>query len=316
MASHHSGFVSILGRPNVGKSTLMNALLGRKISIVTPQPQTTRNRILGIYDDESYQIIFQDTPGLLAPRDAMHKFMVDEVRRALEGADLFLLMIDAAKGVGQRERHLCELLTPANSKCGRRSAESAFLRPQSPVFILLNKMDLIHPSKVEECLQSVQSLRVPQPTRVITLSALHGTGMGDVLQAVKETLPEGPKYYDPDMLTDRTERFMVEELIREQAFLRVREEVPHALAVQVEEMLDAPERKKVSITANVIVERDTQRAILIGKGGSMIKLIGQDARAEIEKLLGRPVFLSLRVKVLKKWRKGEWTLRELGYHRR
>ncbi len=305
MNAHRSGFISILGRPNAGKSTLLNALLGQKLTIVTPQPQTTRNRILGIYDTEEYQIVFQDTPGLLAPRDAMHKFMVDEVQRAIESTDVVLLLIDAKKGIGGRERHLCELLTKPT------------LEQDNPaVFILLNKMDLIHPSKVEEVLAQVEAKPFPESAKVITLSALHGTGVNDVMDAVKQSLPEGPKYYDPDMLTDRTERFLVEELIREQAFLHVREEIPHAVAVHVERMDDAPEREKVFIEANVIVERDSQRFILIGKGGSMIKSIGQKARKEIEELLGRPVFLSLHVKVIKKWRKAEGALRELGYHRR
>ncbi len=303
--THRSGFVSILGRPNAGKSTLLNTLLGQKLSIVTPQPQTTRNRILGIYDTEDYQIIFQDTPGLLAPRDAMHKFMVDEVQRAVESTDVILLLIDARKGVSGRERHLFKML----SEPGAQEENPA-------VYILLNKMDLIHPSKVEACLAQVESQPFPESARIITISALHGTGVADVMDAVKASLPEGPKYYDPNLLTDRTERFLVEELIREQAFLRVRDEIPHALAVHVEKMDDAPEREKVFIEANIIVERDTQRAILIGKGGSMIKKIGQLARTEIEDLLGRPVFLSLHVKVLKKWRKGENALRELGYHRR
>jgi GTP-binding protein Era len=319
MPVHRSGLVSILGRPNAGKSTLLNALVGHKVSIVTPRPQTTRNRILAIYDTEDYQILFQDTPGLLAPRDAMNRFMVDEVHRALESTDVVLLMVDAKKGVGPRERHLCELLRSHSAEWGMRNAESGSgpHQPARPTtFVLLNKMDLIHPSSVEQCVRNAQSLRFSAPGRVITLSALYGSGVTDVLQAVKESLPEGPKYYDPNILTDRTERFMVEEQIREQALLRVHDEVPHALAVQVEEMLDAPERKKISITASIIVDRDSQRAILIGKGGAMIKAIGQEARKQIEDFLGRPVFLSLRVKVIKGWRRGERTLRQLGYHRR
>ncbi len=308
MDKHGSGFATILGRPNVGKSTLLNGLLGRKISVVTPIAQTTRNRILGVYDDESCQIVFQDTPGFLVPRDAMHEFMVDEVRRALEGTDVVLFMVDASQGIGKREQELCAFV---NAACGPQTENAGI-----PIFLIANKMDLVHPSKVEECLKEIRSLPFERPVELITLSALYGTGISDVLQAVKSVLPEGPKYYDPDVLTDRTERFLVEELIREQAFLRVKEEIPHAIAVHVEEMLDAPDRKKVSISANLIVERESQRGILIGKGGSMVKAIGQDARKQIEELLGRPVFLTLRVKVVEKWRKEQRALKELGYHRR
>lgn len=305
-AHHRSGYVALVGRPNAGKSTLLNALVGHHLSIVTPRPQTTRHRILGIYDRSDCQILFIDTPGLVKPRDAMHEFMTGEAQRALADADVVVLLIDAIKGPGAREKAIL-------------TGPLAEVEPES-LLILCNKMDRLPPPKVVQLQEALKALELPDEIEIVYASALHGSGLEDLLQAIEKRLPLGPKYYGGTdgeggsiPLTDRSERFSVAELIREQAYQRLRDEVPHEIAVAVRQMKDDPDRHKVFIEADIVVERDSQRGILIGKKGARLKEIGQEARLTIEEMLGRPVYLSLRVTVSPGWRKNPRLLKELGY---
>ncbi|HQH70586.1 MAG TPA: GTPase Era [bacterium] len=299
-ATHKFGYVALIGRPNAGKSTLLNYLLGTKLAAVTPKPQTTRNRIFGIFDREDAQIVFQDTPGLLEPDDAMHAFMVREAERALEDADVAVWLIDGIKGVTARERAIA-------------GEKIAGLRV--PLLIAFNKVDKVPLDQRMAMRDGLQGLELPPGTHessIFYISSLYGSGVDELLQAVLDQIPEGPKMYPPDQLSDRTQRFFVAEIIREKAFLLLRQELPYALAVQVESMKER-ENGVTAIQAVMHVERDTQKGILVGKQGAMIKAIGMEARKELETMLGTKVFLELWVKVSEQWRKRGDRLRELGY---
>ncbi len=306
---HKSGYVALVGRPNAGKSTLLNAILDQHLSIVTPRPQTTRHRILGIYDQPDCQILFVDTPGLIEPRDAMHEFMTGEARRAIEDADVTVLLVDGIKGIGARERLTLE--GPLAEIEGER------------LLILCNKMDRVPPPDVLKLQEGLGHLSLKEGAEVLFASALRRTGLDDLMAAIVKRLSEGPKYYggatlpgeedQPVQLTDRSERFMASEMIREQAYKKLRDEVPHEMAVAIKSMKDHPKQKKVLIEAEIVVERVSQRGILIGKKGLRLKEIGQEARQTIEEMLGRPVYLSLWVTVSPGWRKNPRRLKELGY---
>lgn len=305
---HRAGYVALVGRPNAGKSTLLNAILEEHLAIVTPRPQTTRHRILGIYDRRDCQVLFVDTPGLVEPRDRMHEFMSGESRRALEDADVTVLLVDGIKGLTAREEAIL-------------SGPLANVDPKS-LLVFCNKMDRVPPPDVMALQEALLKLDMQSGVEILYGSALRSTGLDDVLAAIIQRLPEGPKYYgtvddtgEPvDVpLTDRTERFMASELVREQAYRQLRDEVPHEMAVAIKVMKDDPDRNKVYIEAEIVVERDSQRGILIGKGGLRLKRIGQDARAGIEAMLDRPVYLALHVRVESGWRKNPRLLKELGY---
>ena len=299
---HRSGFVAVVGKPNVGKSTLMNAYLGQKIAIVSEKPQTTRNRLLGILtlerergDVADAQLIFVDTPGIHQPLHKLGEYMVDTAVRAIPDADVVLFLVDASRPPGDEDRQIASLLR---------------LQGDIPVLLVLNKADLLPPEAVNSHVEAYRALGEFQEWFLV--SALHGNNLDRVLEATIGRVPFGPRYYPEEQLTDQQLRFMAAELIREQVLRHLREEVPHSIAVVVQEFKERSENLTY-ISANVFVERDTQKAIVLGKGGSMIKRIGQDARREIEKLLGTRVYLELWVKVRKKWRKSEQELRRLGY---
>ncbi len=292
---HRSGFVAVVGRPNVGKSTLMNAVLGQKVAIVSPRPQTTRNRIAGILTREDCQIVFIDTPGIHKPKHKLGEFMVDEARKALPDADLALWVVDV-------------------SKLPRRDDErvAAVLRDQPlPVILAMNKIDITPPDRLLAHAEAYRAL-VPSIVEDIAVSALKHQGVDALVDMIREHLPPGPRYYPPDQVSDIQERFLAAELIREKALLYLQEEVPHAVAVDLQEF-EARESGVIYIFARIFVERESQKGILIGKGGAMIKKIGQEARKEIEAALGRKVFLDLHVKVKPKWRRNPAELRRLGY---
>lgn len=294
---HKSGYVALIGRPNVGKSTLMNRVLGQKLAAVTPRAQTTRNRIFGIYDEEHCQLIFQDTPGILQPRDAMHEFMLREADRALEDADVALWLIDGEKR-----------LLPGDSEM----VMNALKKHDLPLLVCVNKMDIVPLEERTSLLEGIRTIDSVPDENVYYISALHGDGVEPILEHLVRLLPEGPKFYPQDQLSDRTQRFFIEEIIREKAFLRLRDEIPYALAVQVETMTERAQGTTY-IQAAIHVERDSQKSIILGKRGSMIKQIGQDARKDIEELLGQRVYLELWVRVSEKWRKKDRWLREFGY---
>ena len=292
---YKSGFVAVVGKPNVGKSTLMNRYVGQKVAIVSPKPQTTRRRILGIRTDQRAQIIFVDTPGIHEPLHKLGEFMVETATRAIPDADLILFMVDASEAPTDEDRQIGEIL----SKHAR-----------VPTFLVLNKADLLGPDEVEPHTAAYSAL--VEPAEVILTSATEGTGTDHLLDEIVSHLPAGPQYYPPDQVTDQPERVIAAELIREQVLHFTHHEVPHAVAVVVEEWKQRRE-DLTYISANIYVERDSQKRILIGARGSMLKRIGQAARREMEQFVGHQVYLELWVKVRKRWRKDENALRWLGY---
>jgi GTP-binding protein Era len=294
---HRSGFVSVVGRPNVGKSTLMNAYLGEKVAIVSPKPQTTRQRQLGILTRSDAQLIFVDTPGIHKPRTKLGEFMVETASEALPDADVILFVVDVS-----------ELPTHADVII----SEKVNAAPDIPVVLALNKSDLLKPKHVKRNVDAFEQL-VPR-AQWMMISATRGDNRDTLLDMLIEALPEGPRYYPADQLTDQQLRDAAAEIVREKVLLLLRDEVPHAVAVQVDDFKERSERLTY-IGATIYVEKDSQKGIVIGKGGKTLKQIGANARPEIEDVLGTKVYLELWVKVLKNWRKDDNALRRLGYDR-
>ena len=289
------GFVGMAGRPNVGKSSLINAIFGRKVVIVTEKPQTTRNRINVIYNDSDSQIIFVDTPGIHKPLHRFGEFMVKAAVAALKGVDIVLFVIDAEKGLGEPEENIINLVNRSRSK----------------TIIDVNKIDLVDEGRARRILEDATS-KVEDVVGKVLTSAKTGEGIPELLKIIKDNLEEGVRFYPEDMLTDRPLSFMAAELIREKIFMLTREEVPHSTAVIVEEVKERP-NGVLYIRATIYVERKSQKGILIGKGGQMIKKIGTMAREEIEFLVGKKVYLDLHVKVKEKWRQKDFIiLNEIG----
>ena len=286
-----SGFISIIGRPNVGKSTLLNALLGEKIAIISDKPQTTRNKILGIVNHPGAQMVFLDTPGIHKPMHRMNEFMVQTALRTYNEVDVILMLVEATELPGAGDRFIIETLT----------------KVKTPVFLLINKVDLIKKDGLLPLMQEYSKLY--NFTEIIPVSALKND-LGGLLDTILKRLPQGPQYFPDDQLTDQPERFIVSEIIREKIFELTKEEIPYATAVIIEEMKEEPDITRIH--AAIIVERDSQKGILIGKGGSMLKKIGTLARLDAEKLLGAKIFLKLYVKVKKGWREDEHMLKNIG----
>lgn len=290
-----SGFISIIGRPNVGKSTFLNRVIGQKIAIMSDKPQTTRNKIQGVLTLHDSQLIFIDTPGIHKPKHKLGDFMMKVAINALKEVDLVLFMVNAEEGFGRGEEFIIE----------------KFQQIKTPVFLVINKIDKIHP---DELLPLIESYKEKYTfSEIIPISALQGNNVEALLQQIKKYLPEGPQYYPADQVTDHPERFIVSELIREKALHLTREEVPHSLAVVIDKMERREGSDVIHVMATVIVERDSQKGIIIGKQGKMLKEIGQRARVDIENLLGSKVFLELWVKVQKDWRNKISQLRDYGF---
>ncbi|UEA31048.1 GTPase Era [Granulicatella elegans] len=289
-----SGFVAIVGRPNVGKSTFMNYVLGQKIAIMSDKAQTTRNKIQGVYTNKDCQIVFLDTPGIHKPKHELGNFMVESAYSALKEVDAVLFMVNAAEKRGPGDDFIIEKLK----------------KIKTPVFLVLNKIDLISP---DELLDRVESYQETIPfAGIIPISVLQGNNVQELMTTLTNHLPEGPQYYPSDQITDHPEYFVVSELIREKILHLTKEEIPHSVAVTVDKM-QKDEYDKVHVYANIIVERPTQKGIIIGKGGKLLKEIGVRARKDIEQLLGNKVYLELWVKVEKDWRKKKSHLQDFGY---
>lgn len=290
-----SGFVALIGRPNVGKSTLMNNIIGQKIAIMSDKPQTTRNKIRGVYTTEKGQIIFLDTPGIHKPHSKLGEVLVKTAQNALQEVDLILFLIDAKEGYGPGDQFIMSQLKDV----------------KTPVFLVVNKIDLVHP---DELLPLIDRYRKQHSfDEVVPISALAGNNTQTLLDLIFQYLPEGPQYYPADQVTDHPERFIVAELIREKVLQLTREEVPHSVAVVVEEMKNREDKELVDVRATIYTERPSQKGILIGKKGSLLKEVGTRARKEIEHLLGTKIFLDLWVKVKKDWRNEEFLLKQFGY---
>jgi GTPase len=292
---YKSGFISIIGRPNVGKSTFLNRVIGQKIAIMSDKPQTTRNKVQGVLTTNDSQLIFIDTPGIHKPKHKLGDFMMKVAQNTLKGVDLILFMVNAEEGYGRGEEFIIE----------------KFQSIKTPIFLIINKIDKIHP---DELLKLIESYKEKHPfSEIVPISALEGNNVENLLEVIKKYMPEGPQYYPADQVTDHPERFIVSELIREKALHLTREEIPHSLAVVIDKMERRQDKDVIHVMATVIVERDSQKGIIIGKQGSMLKEIGKLARMDIENLLGSKVFLELWVKVQKDWRNKMGQLRDYGF---
>lgn len=291
----HSGFVSIVGRPNVGKSTLMNRILGEKIVITSDKPQTTRNRIQGICNVPGGQIIFIDTPGIHTPHSRLNRYMVDTALASLQGVDAVLLLVEATDVPAAQKSMISDLLTKADM----------------PVFLVINKIDTVQPEALLATISAYSEMHAFR--EIVPVSAFTGDGVDRLVQLVFGSLPAGPAYFPDDILTDVPERFVVAEIIREKVFRLTRDEVPYAVAVLVDSFKERNDGSLVSIAATINVERDSQKGIIIGKRGEMLKRVGTQARHEIERLLGCKVYLELFVRVQKDWSENPRLLREFGY---
>lgn len=293
---YKSGFISIIGRPNVGKSTFLNRVIGQKIAIMSDKPQTTRNKVQGVLTLNDAQMIFIDTPGIHKPKHKLGDFMMKVATNTLKEVDLILFMINATEGYGRGDEFIIEKLKNVNT----------------PVFLVVNKIDAVHPDELLPIIEKYQAL-YPFAS-VVPISALEGNNVETLLGQIKEHLPEGPQYYPADQVTDHPERFIISELIREKALHLTREEIPHSIAVVIDSIKKMEKSDTINVMATIIVERDSQKGIVIGKQGKMLKEVGSRARVDIENLLGSKVFLELWVKVQKDWRNKASQLRDYGFN--
>ena len=294
MNAHKAGFAAIIGRPNVGKSTLLNRLLGQKVAIVTPRSQTTRTLIKGILTEPEYQIVFLDTPGIHKPKNKLGEYMMKEQKGSVDGVDCVIAMLAADEFFGPLDR---EMLTGlSNMSC--------------PVFLVINKTDSAGKEEIDAL--KAKALECTGITDVFEISALNGDNTGALLEAVVSVMPEGPAFFPDDIVSDYPEKFLASEVIREKMLMLLKEEVPHGTGVEIEKMQQRS-NGTTYILANILCERDSHKGIIIGKNGSMLKKIGAEARLELEELLQCPIYLELFVKVQKDWRNSQSVLKQLGY---
>lgn len=292
-----SGYVSVIGRPNVGKSTLLNSIIGEKISAISSKPQTTRQNITFIHTDEDAQIIFLDTPGIQKPKNKLGEFMLTESKEGIEDADVITYIVDTSKKIGRAERSIIDILKEYKGKL--------------PIILLINKVDTIRKDELLEIISMYAEEEIFDD--IIPISAMKNDGVDIYLEILKKFLKPGPMYYPEDMITDKNERFIVAEIIREKGLMYLNEEVPHGLAISIEKFKKREDKNMYDIDANIYVERDTHKGILIGKNGSMLKRIGTEAREEAERLLDAKVNLQIWVKVEKNWRDRDNLVKRFGY---
>ncbi|MEK6268473.1 MAG: GTPase Era [Planococcus sp. (in: firmicutes)] len=291
-----SGFISIIGRPNVGKSTFLNRVVGQKIAIMSDKPQTTRNKVQGVVTTNDSQMIFIDTPGINEPRHKLGDFMLKVAKNTFREVDVLLFVASGVDRVGKEDRYVLEMLKGIDV----------------PVFLVINKIDQVHPDNLPKIMESYR--KEFDFAEAIPISALEGNNVETLLAKINERLPEGPQYYPADQITDHPERFIISELIREKALHLTREEIPHSIAVVIEKIApDSENKDMIRIQATIMVERDSQKGIVIGKKGVLLKQIGTRARQDIENLLGSKVYLELWVKVQKDWRNKAMHLRDFGF---
>lgn len=293
--THRSGFATIVGRPNVGKSTLLNQIIGEKVSIISDKIQTTRTLVQGILSDEDTQIIFIDTPGVHKPKHRLGDYMVDVSMQTLEDVDIVLFMVNASEGYGKGDQFIIDQLNQIDK----------------PIFLVINKVDQIHPDALFPIIEQYKDLC--EFEEIIPVSALNGNNIEKLLELIKDHLIVGPKYFDANQVTDKTDRFIISELIREKVLTYTEEEVPHSINVLIEDV-SRNNDDKLQIQATIITERDSQKGILIGKKGSMLKTIGKAARKDIEEFLEEKIYLDVWVKVKKDWRNKPSLLTEYGFY--
>lgn len=297
-AKFKSGFATLIGRPNVGKSTLMNHLIGQKIAITSNKPQTTRNRIQTVYTSEESQIVFLDTPGIHKAKNKLGEYMVNVAERTLKEVDVVLWLVEPTDFIGKGEKHIAEQLRKANV----------------PVILIMNKIDMVDNDKIPGFLDNYRE--ICDFVDMIPVCALRGVNMDKVIRAIMKYLPYGPKYYDDETVTDQPQRQIVAEMIREKALRCLEEEIPHGIAVSIDVMKERPDGMIMDIEATIICERESHKGIIIGKGGSMLRRIGSQARRDAEKMLEMQVNLQLWVKVKKDWRDSDFMIKNFGYDKK
>lgn len=293
--SYRSGFVSIIGRPNVGKSTMMNQLVGEKIAIVSDKPQTTRNRIQSVYTEENLQIVFLDTPGIHKPKTELGEYMVKTAKASLRDMDVILFMVDESDRLGGGDQYILEELK----------------KIKTPKILLINKIDKTDQDSVKNIVKQYEEMEIFES--IIPISALEGVNLQRVIEEIKEYLPEGPQYFPEGMITDQPERAIVAELVREKVLHYTEQEIPHGVAIEVVSMKERPQKALVDLEVNIYCERNSHKGIIIGKNGRKLKGIGKAAREDIEGFLGTKVNLQLWVKVKEGWRNQNSMLRNFGY---
>lgn len=293
-----SGFVAIIGRPNVGKSTLMNHLIGQKIAITSKKPQTTRNKIQTVYTCEDGQIIFLDTPGIHKAKNKLGEYMVNVAEQTLKEVDVVLWLVEPTDFIGKGELHIAEQLKKANV----------------PVILIMNKIDMVAKDKLPGFMENYR--KIYDFEEIIPVCALRGVNMEKVISTIFRFLPYGPKFYDDETITDQPQRQIVAEMIREKALRCLDEEIPHGIAVAIDRMKERPDGSVIDIDATIICEKDSHKGIIIGKGGSMLRRIGSQARMEIEKMMEMKVNLQLWVKVKKDWRDSDFMIKNFGYDKK
>jgi len=291
----YSGFVSLVGRPNVGKSTLMNRLIGEKIAIISNKPQTTRNRVQSILTKDDFQIVFIDTPGIHRPRHKLGEYMVKSAETTLNEVDAVLMLIEPMDKILETDRLIIE----------------KFAKVKSPVILVINKIDTVERERVFKVIDEYRKLY--DFAEIVPISAFEGTNTDELLSVIRKYLPEGPQYFPSDMVTDQPERQIASEIIREKALRLLEDEIPHGIAVEITEMKKRKEGNLVDVRATIFCEKDSHKGIIIGKHGDMLKKIGTKARGDIERLLGSPIYLELWVKVKKDWRDSDFLLKNFGY---
>lgn len=293
-----SGFAAIIGRPNVGKSTLMNHLIGQKIAITSRKPQTTRNRIQTVYTSERGQIVFLDTPGIHKAKNKLGEYMVNVAQRTFQDADVILWLVEASDYIGAGEKHIAQQLQ----------------KTKLPVILVMNKVDKVEKKQVAGFIEAYRKLY--DFAEIVPVSALRSVNLDTLLECIFKYLPYGPQFYDEDTVTDQPQRQIVAEMIREKALRCLEEEIPHGIAVTIERMKERPQGDMVDIDATIICERDSHKGIIIGKQGAMLKEIGSQARTEIENMLETKVNLKLWVKVKKDWRDSDFLIKNFGYDKK
>ncbi len=295
--NYKSGFISIIGRPNVGKSTFLNRVIGQKIAIMSDKPQTTRNKVQGVLTLDNSQMIFIDTPGIHKPKHKLGDFMLKVAKNTLREVDVILFMVNATEAIGKGDEFIIDLLE----------------NNETPIFLVINKIDQVHPDQLISIIDSYKDKY--NFAEIVPISALQGNNVERLLETIQGYLPEGPQYYPADQVTDHPERFIISELIREKVLHLTREEIPHSIAVVIDSIKkeENTDKEMIRVMATIVVERDSQKGIVIGKRGALLKEVGTKARQDIEMLLGSKVFLELWVKVQKDWRNKSAHLRDYGF---
>ncbi|MFJ7826824.1 GTPase Era [Psychrobacillus sp. NPDC096623] len=294
---YKSGFISIIGRPNVGKSTFLNRVIGQKIAIMSDKPQTTRNKVQGVLTLDNSQMIFIDTPGIHTPKHKLGDFMLKVAKNTLREVDVIMFMVNAVEPRGKIDEYIMEMLE----------------NNETPVFLVINKIDQVHPEKLVDIIESYT--KKYDFAEILPISALQGNNVEKLLETIQSYLPQGPQYYPADQVTDHPERFIISELIREKVLHLTREEIPHSIAVVIDKIKKEEDTEKdmIRVSATIVVERDSQKGIVIGKKGALLKEVGTRARKDIEMLLGTNVYLELWVKVQKDWRNKSAHLKDYGF---